>query len=159
MGLDMFLERMPRGEKPRYEIATEIGYWRKANQIHNWFVNRVQDGIDDCRYHHPVSRRILEELIETCQEVLGSCEIVEGKVNIGMQFVDGEIVQMFEDGKCIKDSSIAESLLPSRSGFFFGGTDYDEWYIRDLEHTIEICKNAIETTDFKDEVIYYISSW
>ena len=29
-------------------IEEEIGYWRKANQIHNWFVNNVQNGNDNC---------------------------------------------------------------------------------------------------------------
>jgi len=31
------------------EIVEEIGYWRKANAIHNWFVQNVQKGKDDCR--------------------------------------------------------------------------------------------------------------
>ena len=25
-------------------VTLEAGYWRKANQIHNWFVENVQDG-------------------------------------------------------------------------------------------------------------------
>lgn len=29
------------------EIVEEIGYWRKANAIHNWFVKNVQYGIDE----------------------------------------------------------------------------------------------------------------
>lgn len=29
-------------------IWKEIGYWRKANHIHKWFVDCVQDGEDDC---------------------------------------------------------------------------------------------------------------
>ena len=27
----------------------QIGYWRKANAIHNWFVNKCANGVDDCR--------------------------------------------------------------------------------------------------------------
>jgi len=30
-------------------IVEEVGYWRKANQIHNWFVENVQNGIDECQ--------------------------------------------------------------------------------------------------------------
>lgn len=30
-------------------VETEAGYWRKANQIHNWFVRECQDNIDDCQ--------------------------------------------------------------------------------------------------------------
>lgn len=34
------------------EITYEVGYWRKANQIHNWFVRNVQDGVDNCQPHY-----------------------------------------------------------------------------------------------------------
>ena len=30
-------------------LFEEVGYWRKANAIHNWFVNNIQNGKDDCR--------------------------------------------------------------------------------------------------------------
>lgn len=30
------------------EIVEEVAYWRKANQIHNWFVENVQEGDDNC---------------------------------------------------------------------------------------------------------------
>ena len=30
-------------------VEIEVGRWRKANQIHNWFVQNVQYGEDDCR--------------------------------------------------------------------------------------------------------------
>jgi len=33
-------------------IELEFLYWRKANHIHKWFVDNIQDGNDDCgRYH------------------------------------------------------------------------------------------------------------
>jgi hypothetical protein len=50
-------------------ISIQVGYWRKANQIHDWFVNNVQDGEDSCQKSH-VSRKQLIELKETCAEVL-----------------------------------------------------------------------------------------
>ena len=30
-------------------ISYPVGYWRKANAIHNWFVQNVQDGRDECQ--------------------------------------------------------------------------------------------------------------
>ena len=33
-------------------ISERIGYWRKANQIHNWFVENVQGGEDDCKKYY-----------------------------------------------------------------------------------------------------------
>ena len=38
---------VPDGDS--YIVRTEAGYWRKANQIHGWFVNKCQDGVDDCQ--------------------------------------------------------------------------------------------------------------
>jgi hypothetical protein len=51
-------------------IAFEAAYWRKANQIHKWFVDNVQHGEDDCgRYY--VSHEQLETLVALCREVQG----------------------------------------------------------------------------------------
>lgn len=55
-------------EKISY-VEEEVAYWRKANAIHGWFVNNVQDGIDDCKSYY-VSRTQLQELLDTCKEVL-----------------------------------------------------------------------------------------
>jgi hypothetical protein len=40
-------------------------YWRKANAIHAWFVDNVQDGEDDCKRYY-VSREQMQELINEC---------------------------------------------------------------------------------------------
>ena len=44
-----------------FDVSKVVGYWRKANQIHDWFVRNVQSGEDNCRDYH-VSREKLEEL-------------------------------------------------------------------------------------------------
>ena len=64
MGLDMFLYA-------EYEDGTdaEVAYWRKANAIHNWFVDAVQGGKDDCD-RYPVTRDQLKALISDCKSVL-----------------------------------------------------------------------------------------
>lgn len=145
---------------PHKSIAEEVGYWRKANQIHSFFVDKVQDGEDDCDYHHEVTKEILEELLDTCETVLASCELVPAKIKNGYTYDEnGNRVYQYTDGLIVKDSSTAEELLPSCSGFFFGGTDYDEYYVNDIKDTIDIITNVLETTDFETEMIYYVSSW
>ncbi len=94
MGLDMYLTRkiyvggehkhnkvkgtvnITKGEqkiklkaKDISEISIQAGYWRKANQIHKWFVDNVQDGEDDCKEYH-VSLDQLKELKTICNKVL-----------------------------------------------------------------------------------------
>ena len=153
MGLDMYLTRktyvkqwshqtpeeqfelsITKGGKP-YDgidlsnvtnIEEEVGYWRKANQIHRWFVENVQNGVDDCG-EYSVSKSELETLRNICTEV-------------------------------VNDHSKAEELLPSAAGFFFGNTDYDEWYYNDVQHTIEIIDKIIGETN-PNQDIYYSSSW
>jgi hypothetical protein len=50
-------------------IQFRVGYWRKANQIHGWFVDNVQGGEDDCR-EYGVSREQLQELLQLCKEAV-----------------------------------------------------------------------------------------
>lgn len=144
---------------PWMRITEQVGYWRKANQIHNWFVENIQDGVDDCNYHREVTEEDLNELLDICKRVLDSCEMVDGQVNNGWEYRDGQRIPIVEPGKYVKDSSVAAELLPSTPGFFFGGTDYDEWYVQDIKNTIDIINKVLETTDFDTQMIYYVSSW
>lgn len=144
----------------RKNIMEEVGYWRKANQIHQWFVDHVQDGIDDCDYHREVTKEDFESLRAACQLVILNSELIPGKVIAGYSFdKSGNKITDYEDGKVIKDSSTAERLLPTQCGFFFGDTSYNEWYINDLEETIKIIDKVLAETDFETQMIYYVSSW
>lgn len=63
-------QRHPSIKPERIKYVTEeVGYWRKANQIHNWFVENVQKGIDECQESY-VSRKKLEQLLSICKEVI-----------------------------------------------------------------------------------------
>jgi len=106
-------------------IVEEVGYWRKANQIHNWFVENVQNGIDECQESY-VSREQLQSLLDICRIV-----------------------------KIDKDK--APQLLSTQSGFFFGGTEYDEWYYQDIDNTIEILEEALSDENADD--FAYRASW
>jgi hypothetical protein len=105
-------------------IDLPMGYWRKANQIHNWFVENLADGVDECQVI-TVRREDLEQLKELCIEVLAN-------------------------------KSLAEDLLPTGAGFFFGSTTYDEYYYGDLEETIKIIDRCLAS---KFDGFEYQSSW
>ena len=45
-----------------------------------------------------------------------------------------------------------EDVLPTRAGFFFGSTDYDEYYIEDLKQTMEICERVMAFWDKLEEL-------
>jgi hypothetical protein len=111
------------------EVSMNIGYWRKANQIHNWFVNECGDGIDDCKAFY-VNADKLRSLRATVEHLLDN-----------------------------RTDSEALKLLPTASGFFFGGTEIDEWYWQDLENTKAILDKAIRLEEDEDCSIYYQASW
>lgn len=148
-----------RGEYCKWEsIFEEVGYWRKANAIHKWFVDCVQDGEDDCDSYE-VSKEQLEDLLDICMMIKDRCKLVDGRVKNGEHYEDGKWIADYEDGRVIDNPSIAEEYLPTQCGFFFGSTDYDEYYLQDVEDTIKILTKVLETTDFDTHMIVYNSSW
>lgn len=113
-------------------INEEVMYWRKANAIHKWFVDNVQDGNDDCGVYE-VELSQLQELRHLCIEVL-------------------------------HERTKADELLPCIGGFFYGGTEYDEYYFEDLENTAKVINKlvleAIRAKEQKHSMWYeYSSSW
>jgi hypothetical protein len=59
----------------------------------------------------------------------------------------------------LNDHSLAATLLPSKDGFFFGGTEYDEWYFRDLTYTRDQLIRLLNDDNLKNWDFYYHSSW
>ena len=106
--------------------SVEVAYWRKANGIHQWFVDKCQDGNDDCRAAY-VSRDKLTELLNICKQITA-------------------------------DNSLAEELLPTQGGFFFGSTEYDEWYFNDIKTTISELESVLADTP-EEWWFEYQSSW
>lgn len=51
------------------EVTFRVAYWRKANAIHQWFVDNVQDGLDECQESH-VPREKLQELMALCESII-----------------------------------------------------------------------------------------
>jgi hypothetical protein len=139
-------------------IFEDVGYWRKANAIHKWFVDNIQNEVDDCG-DYEVSKEQLEELLEICTKVRDGSKLVKGLVQNGMRFENGQCIPCMEEGEYIENPEVAEELLPTQNGFFFGGTNYDQWYLEDIVDTIGILTKVLETTDFDREMITYHSSW
>lgn len=142
---------------PHLYVEISVACWRKANQIHKWFVANVQDGVDECR-DFDVERTQLTELRDLCQEVLEHSRLVPGKVNNGMTFEGGKVTTIVEEGRIIQDASVAAEKLPTQDGFFFGSTDYDEYYWNDLRDTVAQIDAIL--AEFGDEWRFvYRASW
>jgi hypothetical protein len=88
MGLDMYLtarryyfnndadipevKDVPDGYRVKI-VEVDVAYWRKANAIHDWFVQNVQDGEDNCQ-PYTASREELQSLVDTCKTVIADPE-------------------------------------------------------------------------------------
>lgn len=121
------------GDERFATVNVNVAYWRKANHIHNWFVSNVQDGEDDCKQYY-VSREKLLELEQLCRDVAAN-----------------------------GTEEYAREHLPTGSGFFFGGTDYDEYYFESVDWTAkrlaEILTTIPERKDLTGMEFYYQASW
>jgi hypothetical protein len=56
--------------------------------------------------------------------------------------------------------AMAASVLPTQPGFFFGSTDYDEWYMEDMKNTVAQLDKVLESVpegSWNDFI--YRSSW
>ena len=171
VGLDMYLRRhtsvqhywlamMGDGVKPKVEltdipfvdvekivaIVEEVCYWRKVNCVHQWFVDNVQDGEDDCGSYN-VNVEELVELAKLCMAVHG--HYLGNKNNHGAPKK--------------KAQKFAEEKLPVQHGFFFGSNEYDKQYFLDIEKTIDMLNPLIlELLNVDNKMhqwLKYSSSW
>jgi hypothetical protein len=57
---------MPNIKSEVVTVSFRAMYWRKANAIHKWFVDNVQNGTDDCG-EYDVSIGELSKLLRVCR--------------------------------------------------------------------------------------------
>lgn len=156
MGLDMYLTKVTRidsskvtgvialqdGDKPIEidlsrvsKITEDIAYWRKANQVHQWFVDNCQGGVDDCGKYW-VSHEKLVKLYKLCKYVRGKRKKPDG-LDIALQY------------------------LPTSLGCFFGSQEYDDYYYSQLKDTMDMLKPYINLDEEHRRgcAFYYQSSW
>lgn len=132
--LDTIIDHHVKRSEPYEE---ELMYWRKANAIHKFFVDNAAHGVDDCQPVQ-VTIEVLKDLVDRCETIL-----------------QGEV----DDKGALIDPKTAMELLPSQSGFFFGSTDYDDWYIEDLKETVKALKPIVEHAELYTDPIIYEASW
>lgn len=133
----------------------DIGYWHRAEAIHEWFIKNVQGNDDDQKIHIVTKEQIIE-LLNLCKKVWASSKLINGKVIVASHYTNGETKPIYEDGLVIKDPQIPKKLLPCNSGIF---EKYDKCYLEDIKETIEILTAVLEEVDFEKEVVLYQASW
>ncbi len=150
MGLDMYLNKKTyvqywEHNRPEEQYSVEVTKGGKPTNINPKKVKYIIEEAGYWRKQNQIHRWFVEN-------------VQHAEDNCGEYYVDSEkLAKLLELCQKVKaDNSLAEELLPSASGFFFGGTEYDEWYFNGIDNTIEILKEALE--DERGEY-YYTSSW
>lgn len=133
MGLDMFLYKRVKVKEPQTE-PREIMYWRKANQIRQWFVDNTEYNTEWNCVEHLVTKEQLTQLRDDCLKVI-------------------------EAHKKNKNHRISRKLLPSSDGYFFGGTEYDRWYYDEVERTARELTEILRAVDFNTYEVFYYEWW
>ncbi|MGE4300832.1 MAG: hypothetical protein AB7F40_04425 [Victivallaceae bacterium] len=108
-------------------VVERVGYWLRANQIHQWFVDHVQRGKDDYEAHGVDYEQLLE-LKELCEKILA-------------------------EPNHRKRVALARKLLPVREGRLFDVSEYGECYFQDLAHTVKILSDLSPDGDYRYRAI------
>ena len=140
------------------EITETVGTWRKANAIHAWFIANCADGMDDCQ-DVQVTEDHMNELLRVCNLVLSLADIEKGIIKNGKVGTANGWEDILQPGEYVSNAEVVARLLPPQSGFFFGGTDYDQYYIHDIKLTVEILTEALKDTDKHYTEFHYRASW
>lgn len=88
--------------------------------------------------------------VDNCQDGVDDCR----DAFVGREQLE-ELIGLCKE--VLADHSIASAVLPTTDGFFFGGTEYDEWYFQDTQATVEMLEHALTLGNDLD--FYYSSSW
>ena len=178
------LQKLMAPLREAWKNAQENDYWRNIyNERYFTFVEKARPIICRNEYDfliHPYTEKVLDlpELEEKVKEwTKGHYEPYDAyfrKVNFLFKyyedrgkmhdqyyaFTDKEDIDDIID-KCervLRNHGLAHQLLPTQEGFFFGSTDYDEWYFRDVKNCLKQMKAYRKL--FKDGVTgYVIFSW
>ena len=131
-------------------IVEQVGYWRKFNALHGWFVNECGDGKDECQEMY-VSEDKLKEILNLLKQVkmiLDNSKVVT-KVLTDWNNEEYEVL-VYDCDKELFD------LFPPTEGFFFGSTEIVESFKEDVERSITIFEESVndDSGDY-----YYQASW
>lgn len=135
MGLDIYFYK--KGNGSRYNES--IGYLRKANVVYAFAENETAYGIDG----KEVTFMTYEELLmleDACKYVLQ-----EGK-------------DLAAEGRFEELKELGSTHLPTKDGFFFGSTEYNEWYIQNVEWVLEEIRK-IKSNIQRGEKIRIVFCW
>lgn len=141
-------------------IFETVASLEKANQIHAWFVNNVQNGVDNNSYYFVTEDDFLE-LKEICEKVLELNPYNLNKDSYLLYYSANNLIEkvIITKEQYSKLESELNKILPTKEGFFFGPIDYALSYFLNVKNTLEMLTKILDNANFENEVYLYHSSW
>ena len=118
--------------KPAIVESREIFYWRKFNALHGFIVDTFANGVDECQ-----------------------------TIEIGKAGVAKIVSALRETARMLKAKhGLDPTKLPVKpvGGFFFGSTEIDDYYKRNIEEALEMFDNLLASLS-DEETVFYEASW
>ena len=172
MGLDICFYRYKRNEYDQYKESLEN--WNNARPESTKVTNeqfsklsaeertKVMAELNDWNKVRPDSRKFGEKEIGYFRKVnflLPFFGYSDNCKDLEIPLEDIETLLWF-CRKILKHKSkkLAEQYLPTTSGFFFGSTEYDDWYYNDVKDCLKQMKGLLKGLK-DDEQLYVVMSW
>lgn len=106
-----------------------------------------EDSVDETLVYWRKANAI-HKFFTDINEQYDSCETIEVTKDMLGQLLD-------RCTEVLANRDRADELLPTTEGFFFGTTEYDDWYFKKIEDTIKEITPILSDGDIKDGDLYY----
>lgn len=152
MGLDMYLFKrggmnIDTNEKIQDE---ELGYWRKFNALHGCILELTHANPDSNCEEISLSKEDIEDILRTLKQVQSILTMAR---HVQLDSIDGESSTDYTFYQGVIDDVCA--IFPPCSGFFWGGTDIDNWFELEVADSIPIFEKALVLANEGEEIYYY----
>lgn len=87
MGLDMYLFKKQKGCSLEHKKAG-VAFWRKADQLHNWFVTNGKKHVDNSEYQL-VCESDLSEILKLCRAALADKSVDPNSSEESARYYEG----------------------------------------------------------------------
>lgn len=162
MGLDMYFTVRKSSYKAFHGFEAEKGvedkteYPENLNTFKDYILNRsfrctetkVDYLIGYFRKFNALHGYIVEHYgngIDECQDIYLRKEDVEEMKSVL--------------ARILRDHTKAPDLMPSCSGFFFGSTEYDSYYYKDVQDAYDLFNMILDNINFDEYYLVYQASW
>lgn len=134
-------------------LSLELGF-EPTKDSPSFHIKKAPNGylIEATIYYWRKANAIHRWFVEECQGGVHECQETLVHPEMLMDLIDRCEQVAADHSKC-------HDLLPTVGGFFFGSTEYDEWYFRDVEETATGLKEAVAAIAPKASRFIYQSSW